>query len=276
MTDDTKREVVEHAVRASRDPRWRLFVRGALVVLALSVVAMMLLYVQQVTTTSDLRGEVGVLASQQADAAHGEQQLAGQVRALGATPIVSPAAPVSGVPGPAGQNGQPGRGITGTSITNGHLIVAYTDGHTEDAGQVVGADGKDGRGITGTSVTTGHLVVAYSDGTTADLGSIVGPKGDAGRGVVSETISSDYHLIVSYSDGTTADAGALPPGPAGKDGTNGTNGQPPVNWTARHADGSTETCTRASNFDPSNPTYDCTDSTPSTTTTTAPGLLGGH
>lgn len=173
------------------------------------------------------------LAGQQREAATAAQLLSGQVHALGATPVVSAPAPIAGPTGPtgpAGPTGRPGaagRGITGTQITAGHLIVAYTDGRTQDVGQVVGPagpagkNGRDGRGITGTTVTGGHLMVSYSDHTTVDLGSIVGPKGDAGRGVVSTSVSSDFHLMVTYSDGTISDAGLLPSGPAGPQGEKG-------------------------------------------------------
>lgn len=235
MTGEAKTEVIEQAARAGRDQRWRRFVYGILAAAALCIAFGIVLLVYQFATTGALRGQVDDLSSavhslagQQSVAAAGEQALASQLRGMGATPVVVPQTPVSGAAGPVGPNGQPGRGITGTSITSGHLIVAYTDGHTQDAGQVVGADGKtgqSGRGITSTSVTSGHLIVAYSDNTTADLGNITGPKGTNGRSVVSVTVNSDFHLIVSYDDGTTADAGALPPGPAGATGPTGPQGQ---------------------------------------------------
>lgn len=126
---------------------------------------------------------------------------------------------------------------------NGHLIITYTDGTTEDAGKVVGADGKpgkdgadgkDGRGIE--SVTTndkGEVIVTYTDGTTDNLGALAGPKGDQGepgqdgdngapgrdgedgedgnhgtdgkdgRGIKSVTTDAAGNLVVKYTDGTS-------------------------------------------------------------------------
>lgn len=171
------------------------------------------------------------------------EKLATQVRSLGGTPTVLPS-PVSGSPGPqgvagpAGAPGSAGRGITSTSLTGGHLIVAYTDGTSTDVGTVAGpagatgASGAAGRSITSTSLTNGHLVVAYSDSTSSDVGAVVGKDGangqdgKAGRGVTSVTINTDSHLIVTYTDGTNSDAGQIPTGPAGPAGQPGASGAP--------------------------------------------------
>lgn len=213
-------EAVQRAARAGRDPKWRRLVTIVAAVLALFVVLQGAFNAWSYMQTQDAK-------QKQSYAATVAQTLSGQLRRLGATPVVAPPTPIVGKAGVAGQSGPAGRGITGTAITAGHLIVAYTDGRTQDAGQVVGATGKngtDGRGITGTTVTDGHLIVSYSDHTTADLGSIVGPKGDQGRGIVSTSVSADFHLLVFYSDGTSADIGALPPGPAGPKGDQGDKG----------------------------------------------------
>jgi hypothetical protein len=129
---------------------------------------------------------------------------------------------------PAPRDGEDGRGITGTQIADGHLLITYTDGVVEDKGLVVGKTGpvgEKGRGVAGSTIAaSGRLVLTYSDGTTEDVGVVVGPEGRAGRdggkgrGVASVTVSPDSHLIVSYDDGTTADAGLLPPGPKGDPG----------------------------------------------------------
>ena len=174
------------------------------------------------------------------------------------------------------------RGITSTTIDdNGHLIITYTDGTTEDAGKVVGEDGaagtpgadgsdgsdgaqgpkgedgKDGLGID--SVTTnadGHLIITYTDGTTEDAGKVVGddgaagtpgadgsdgaqgPKGDDGkdgadgaagkdgkdgRGIDSVRINDAGELIVTFSDGVEQNVGPVA-GAAGKDGNDGKDG----------------------------------------------------
>jgi hypothetical protein len=64
-----------------------------------------------------------------------------------------------------------------------------------------------------------------------------------------------------------------PTGPAGPSGAPGAPGQPPDGWTATWSDGSTETCTRASTWDPAHPTYTCSRSAPPTTTTTTTTAL---
>lgn len=122
-----------------------------------------------------------------------------------------------------GADGSDGRGITGTTIADGRLMISYTDGTVEDKGVVTGEDGEPGRGIVTSSITpAGRLVLAYSDGSTEDVGPVVGPGGTNGtdgrdgRGVVSVTVSTEYHLIVTYDDGSTADAGPLPAGPPGR------------------------------------------------------------
>lgn len=45
-------------------------------------------------------------------------------------------------------------------------------------------------------------------------------------------------------------------------GQNGADGQPPAGWTTSYQDGSTETCSRATPFDPAAPRYTCTRSAP--------------
>lgn len=129
---------------------------------------------------------------------------------------------------PAPQDGRDGRGITGTQIADGRLLITYTDGVVEDKGPVVGKEGKageKGRGVAGSTITaSGRLVLTYSDGATEDVGVVVGPEGKAGRdgingrGVASVTVSPESHLIVAYDDGSSVDAGLLPPGPKGDPG----------------------------------------------------------
>jgi hypothetical protein len=59
------------------------------------------------------------------------------------------------------------RGISGTAIdSNGHLIISYTDGTSQDVGNVVGSNGKDGTdGNDGTDGTDGQ------DGSVVTIGS---------------------------------------------------------------------------------------------------------
>lgn len=131
------------------------------------------------------------------------------------------AAAVKDQPAPAnGRDGADGRGIAGTAIVEGRLLITYTDGVVEDKGPITtagapGAPGKDGRSIIGTTIQDGALVLSYSDGTSETAGRVVGADGVDGRGISSVTVSADYRLIVTYTDGDTADVGPLP---AGRDG----------------------------------------------------------
>lgn len=277
MTDDLRGEVVAPAIAEARDSRARrrnailAAIAGVSLLLFTGIVTDVFLkegdLQQQVQALSDSDTQ-NQLAAQQNHAA--AQTLAEQVRKLGGTPVVSPPAGPTGATGPAGPAG---RGITGTAISAGHLYVTYTDGRTEDKGQVVGTAGADGRGITGANATSGHLVLSYSDGSTSDAGEVVGPAGatgptgatgPAGRGIKSVS-TSNGHLMVTYDDGTAADAGPLPSGPPGP---------PPASWTWTDGDGRTYTCQRNAGSPDTAPTYTCpVQATP--TTTTAAGLLHG-
>ena len=95
----TERETVEHAAAEARRPKTvrTLGALAALVVLGLGAVAWVV-YAQAMTA-----GQLRDVGNHTADQA---QALAAQVRALGATPVVSP--PVAGPSGPTGAQGLPG------------------------------------------------------------------------------------------------------------------------------------------------------------------------
>lgn len=105
-----------------------------------------------------------------------------------------------------------------------------------------------------------------------------GPAGPAGATGPTGPTGLTGAAGVNGAAGASGQPGAAgPSGPQGPPGQSGTNGQPPYEWTATYPDGSTETCTRAANFDPSAPRYSCTvQAPPTTTTTTTTGLLVGN
>jgi hypothetical protein len=72
---------------------------------------------------------------------------------------------VGHVVGPQGQQGIIGR--------------PGTDGATGPTG-APGPTGAAGRGVVSATVTDGHLLITYTDGTTADVGPVVGPTGATG------------------------------------------------------------------------------------------------
>lgn len=125
-------------------------------------------------------------------------------------------------PPQVGADGKDGRGIAGTAIVEGRLLITYTDGVLEDKGPVVGQGGQPGpagRSIISTTIQDGALVLSYSDGTTETAGQVVGAAGSDGRdgrGISSVSVSADYRLLVTYTDGETVDVGPVPAGPPGR------------------------------------------------------------
>lgn len=180
---------------------------------------------------------------------------------------VGPAGP-PGAPGPKGdpglpgkdgvngQNGAPGRGIASADISPaGILSVLFTDGGSQEVGNVVGPagqngapgkDGDDGRGIVSASISSeGILNLVYTDGGPIPVGNVVGPKGDtgnpglagkdgkdgdAGRGIVSASISPEGILNFVYTDGGPIPVGNVvgPAGPQGSPGVKGDKGEPGI------------------------------------------------
>lgn len=148
------------------------------------------------------------------------------------------ATPIPGPVGPPGEPGAEGRGILGTSISGGRLLVTYTDGQIVDVGVVVGApgaEGQPGRGVVGSVIEGGRLILTYSDGGRVDVGQVVGaagargepgadgsPGADGADGAVGRGVASveavDGRLAVTYTDGTTSDVGPLPVGARGAQG----------------------------------------------------------
>ena len=114
------------------------------------------------------------------------------------------------------------RGIKSVTIDdNGHLIITYTDGTTEDAGKVVGADGKDGKD--GDKGPKGDKGDAGQDGKD-------GADGKDGRGIKSVTTNDKGEVVVTYTDGTSEILGTLADakgdqGTPGRDGFDGANGK---------------------------------------------------
>lgn len=107
--------------------------------------------------------------------------------------------------------GAAGRGVAHTDIVGGNLRVTYTDGTVLDAGHVLGEDGTDGlpgRGIVAVEIVSGRLKITFSDGVVSDLGIVQGPAGAAGRGITSSVITGG-HLVITYTDGTSSDLGAV-------------------------------------------------------------------
>lgn len=280
MTDELRETVAAPAADKARNPRARRWLALLAVVAAASALAFAGIAAEVFLREADLQTQVTSLADNAKQNNAAAQTLADQVRKLGGTPVVSPPPGPSGAQGPAGPAGAAGRGITGTSISGGYLYITYSDGVTENKGQVVGATGAKGdtgRGITGANTTSGHLVLSFSDGSTSDAGAVVGPQGavgatgpagPAGRGIKSVSTSGG-ELTITYDDGTSADAGPLPAGPPGPAGPVGPQGPPPTSWKWTDELGRTYNCTRDPSSPDSAPTYTCTTASATPTTTAA-------
>lgn len=95
-----------------------------------------------------------------------------------------------------------------------------------------------------------------------------GPPGPTGAAGAAGATGKTGATGPTGANGATGPSGAQgvagqsgqtgPAGPAGPSGANGTNGQPPAGWTYTDPAGNTYTCTRVSDFDPSSPQYQCT------------------
>lgn len=216
MTDELTK-ITGPAVReAAALPRRVVVVLGALLaVFLLCAAAVAWVLVSQHDKINDLSAQ----ASANTTAA---QQLAEQVKTLGAVPVATPAA------GPAGAAGATGpAGVAGATGQQGPPGPAGPPGGTGPPG-ATGATGAAGtRGDTGTPGKDGATGAAGQDGAAGTAG----PAGPAGP------------------QGAT--------GPAGAPGADGQDGQPPYGWTYTDELGVKHTCTRSADFDPSAPTYTC-------------------
>lgn len=254
MTGDRAKTVIDEAVVESRDHTGRRLIVVGLLVLLAGLAALAFTVLRGLERIDSLQGRAD-------DNARSAQLLADQVEKLGGVPVVRPPDPQQG---PQGEPGPAGRGIAGTALVEGRLLVAFDDGTSRDVGPVVGqpgATGAPGRGVVGTAIVGGRLVVSYSDSTTEDVGQVVGTDGDdgaPGRGVASVD-AADGRLVITFTDGTTQDAGPLPAGPPGR-GVQRAEVRD-CRWFVTYTDGTTEDAGGA-----------CTTSTvaPTPTTTTPP------
>ncbi|WP_199444447.1 hypothetical protein [Umezawaea beigongshangensis] len=224
MTDTRLQDVLDRSADRAADPRGHRLVWALLGLLVLGLALVAVAVAAFRADNSAQAAAITTLSQQAADSHAAAQALADQVERLGGVPVVQP---------PESDPAPVPRGIVGTAIEGGHLIVAYSDGTTEDKGRVVGDAGRDGtngesgRGVASSSIVGDRLILAYTDGTAEDLGPIVGDAGRDGangadgadgadgRGIASSAIV-DGRLVLTYTDGTTQDVGPLPSGRPGR------------------------------------------------------------
>ncbi|MFD2421681.1 hypothetical protein [Amycolatopsis pigmentata] len=130
---------------------------------------------------------------------------------------------------------------------------------------------KGDTGATGASGAQGPAGPPGPQGLTGATGP-AGPSGAPGVNGQNGTDGATGATGPQGPQGATGPQG--PAGPQGPPGPQGQAGQPPSGWTTSYPDGSTETCQRAANFDPSSPQYTCTVNNPSSPSqTTSPAVL---
>ena len=160
----------------------------------------------------------------------------GDTGATGATGATGPQ-------GPAGADGSNGVGITSAQVTNGDLILTYSNTSVQNLGDIsgpqgiqgttgaqgpAGNDGADGLTVTGASVVSEDLIITLSDSSTINAGNVVGPAGATGAqgpqgiqgatgadgadgqdgvSVSTATVNGSGNLIITLTDASTVDAG---------------------------------------------------------------------
>lgn len=137
---------------------------------------------------------------------------------------------IAPIHGKDGTDGAPGRGIAKLFIdANGHQIVTYTDGSTDDVGKIVGKDGEDGKdgrdgapGERGADGAVGKDGPPGRDGTDGKDGI----NGQDGKSVeldtVAELVRAEVGKIVPVLVQKAVDA--IPRPADGKDGVDGLPG----------------------------------------------------
>jgi len=128
----------------------------------------------------------------------------------------------AGADGKPGTDGAPGRdGIDGKDGRDGIDGQDGKPGIDGKAGEP-GRDGRDGRGITGAAITDGKLVLTFSDGSDAVVGNVVGPAGkdgSAGKDGIDGAPGDTGKPGANGKDGPIG-----PQGRAGRDGKDGAPG----------------------------------------------------
>lgn len=140
-------------------------------------------------------GQVSDLSSSQRNAATAAQQLASQVRGLGAVPVVQPPPPIeAGPPGSQGIAGQPG--------ASGQPGAQGPTGPKGDPGDAVtGSPGPSG--VAGVPGPNGQPGANGDDGQPGAAGAVgpQGPKGDPGDSGTDGQPPAGW--TATYSDGST-------------------------------------------------------------------------
>lgn len=248
-------EALRHGHLRSVRRRVGLSIGVTLLGVIVALVACLVLYENlqdQQTKITTLTSGQQTLAVGQAKAAQAAQALEGQVKALGATPVVT--APQTMTPNP---DSAPAPTVSNAVVEN--AVEVYLSTHpaassAQIASAVYSYCGQSSlpcRGSTGESGSTG---ASGADGAAGVPGS---PGADATDAQVTDAVAAycDAHSDCAGPAGATGAQGAT--GDTGATGATGPAGSPPQSWSWHDELGVLHTCTR-SNTDDTAPAYSCT------------------
>jgi hypothetical protein len=247
-------QVVQEALRrghlTSVRRRVTIFIGVALTGVLVALTSSFLLY-QNIQANE---AQLGTLASQQAQAAQAAQALQGQVKALGATPVVTAPTTVA----------TPSQQTIAPTVSNQQVevaVAAYLATHpAASASQIASAIyaycGQADLPCKGSTGATGATGVQGSTGSAGATGSTGASGADATDAQVLSAVNAycSAHNSCSGPAGAPGATGAK--GDTGATGADGTDGKPPAAWSWRDELGVMHTCTR-SNSDDSAPAYSC-------------------
>lgn len=164
------------------------------------------------------------------DGDQGPQGLKGDDGDTGPQGLTGPAGPV-GAQGPQGPVGDDGVSITNAQVTNGDIVLTYSNTSVQNLGDITGPQGPQGLkgddgdqgiqgpsglSVTGAIISTNDLVITLSDSSTINAGNVRGPQGPTGSIGPKGDKGDDG---AAGADGATG-----PQGPAGSNGSNGVDG----------------------------------------------------
>jgi hypothetical protein len=229
VTDDLNREIVTRAAEDARDQRAHRLLYLAFALAVVGIGALGWLYVSQSQHALEQDQLIARLVDTGNDSAKQGQQLASQVRALGATPVVQPAQPAPAGPTIVTPMPIPGPGPTQAQIDD--AVTEYIAAHPPAAGKPATPEmvaTAVAEYLTAHPPTPGRLptpqeiATAATDYLTAHSAQFTGPAGAAGAAGKDATDAQVAAAVDAYCSAHNKCAG--PAGPAGQPGQQGKTG----------------------------------------------------
>jgi hypothetical protein len=198
--------------------------------------------------------ELTSVAQSQQTLGQAAQALQGQVKALGATPVVTVPPTIGPNPGPVSPT------VSNADVeaaVASYLAVHPAASAPQIASAIYAYCGQASLPCKGPTGAEGAVGAEGSTGDTGVAGATGSPGADATDTQVEAAVETycAAHSDCSGPTGATGAQGAT--GPQGDTGAAGANGSPPTSWSWRDELGVLHVCTR-SNTDDSAPAYSCT------------------